>query len=400
MFRVFNIFKDGFAKLLAFSLILSTLVGFLSFYELYYIVLGVVFVFMLFHIRELKMGDRTALFFLIVCLLSLLFNANIPSYFRAWQRLAIYVGVVFVVGPMFVSPSISRLRSKFLFYSMDLCVLLSVASFIGYFFDINYMVRNGEVLEIGVGSFSGFMIHSIYLGLFAGLAAAYMLIRTLSENNKPNKILLSFFTLCCLGACILSSSRNGVMSGLVGCLTALFSWFREKKSKAISWVFVVVLLGAITFPIWGELTDFLVEKQVENKEMGGVLYSREKKIEARITEFKRSPIYGIGFCVIDPKLDVVNIENGQIEPGSSWLEIASMTGIVGFALFVTLCLKALKRAWNIEDKLKSSVLLALLASFMAHMIFEGWILAPHSIMVVVFWLVLSSTYDQSELVYK
>lgn len=399
MFSVINIFKDGLAKLLAVAMALCTMAGFFHFYELYYIVLGVFFIWMLFYVREFKTGDRVSIMFLVACVFSLLFNANIPSYFRAWPRLLLYIAVVLVVGPLFVSPSVNRLRSKLLFYILDLCVLLSVASFIGYFFNINYMTRNGVLLEIGVGSFSGFMIHSIYLGLFAGLAATYALVRVLSSSTNRNRVLWFVYMLCCLGACILSASRNGVLSGIVGCLTVLFSWFRNKKSKAVTLLFVIALLGVVSFPVWGGLTNFLVEKQLGNNEMGGVIYSRETKINARIIEFKRSPIYGIGFCVIDPSLDVVNKENGQIEPGSSWLEIASMTGIIGFVLFLTIFIKALHRAWNNMNKSKSCAFLALLAAFMAHMIFEGWVLAPHSIMVVTMWLVISSTFDQIEPIY-
>lgn len=400
MFSVINILKDGLAKLLAIAMVLCTLAGFFNFYELYYVVLGISFIWMLFYVREFKMGDKASILFLIACMFSILFNVNIPSYFRVWPRFLLYFAVVLVVGPLFVSPFVNKLRSKLLFYTLDLCVLLSVASFIGYFFGINYMTRKGDLLEIGVGSFSGFMIHSIYLGLFAGLAATYALMRVLSETTIRKRVLWFVYLLCCMGACVLSASRNGVLSGIVGCLTVLFSWFRDKKSKAVTLLFFIALLGVVTFPVWGGLTDFLVKKQLGNNEMGGVIYSRQAKINARITEFKRSPIYGIGFCVIDPSLDVVNTTNGQIEPGSSWLEIASMTGIIGFVLFLTICIKALRRAWNNEDKSKSCAFLALLAAFMAHMIFEGWILAPHSIMVVTLWLVVSSTYDQSEPVYK
>ena len=118
-------------------------------------------------------------------------------------------------------------------------------------------------------------------------------------------------------------------------------------------------------------------------------YSREIKFTARILEFKSSPIIGIGYNVINPQYDFVEESTGQIEPGSSWLAVASMTGVIGLFVFLGICSRGLKRAWRIKSPFVSSLLGGMLVFFFIHMIAEGYIFAPGSFLALLFWLIIA-----------
>ena len=52
--------------------------------------------------QPVRMGDGKVWLLVASCVFSLLVNAP-PPYFRAWQRLLAYIGVLFVASPMVVS---------------------------------------------------------------------------------------------------------------------------------------------------------------------------------------------------------------------------------------------------------------------------------------------------------
>ena len=248
-------------------------------------------------------------------------------------------------------------------------------------------------MDIGAGSFSGLMNHSIVLGHFSGLSTAYMFSLLLDKNGRT-RLLFIILTLLCFGACLLSASRNGIFSCLSACFIAVICHYRKSISKAILIVFTIVLIGIFSFPLWGGLTDFLVEKNERNiEESGSILFSRERKFNARIQEFKSSPIFGIGYCTVDPSLDRVNYSNGQIEPGSSWLAIASMTGILGLIPFICICFEAIKRSLKKQRHAQSCIEITLLGYYFLHMMSEGYLLAPRSFLSLVFWLIISTSYS-------
>ena len=327
---VLKLHKDGLLKIMAIVLVLSTISGFFHFGVLYYIILGLFGLMLI--VLMLTKGDVVyfrVIIFLVICAFSLIIN-NPPAIFKAWNRLGVYVLLLFVVSPMVSNALVNVKRRKILFYIMDVCILLSVLSFFCYFLGINLFVRRGEVLEIGMGTFSGLMNHSMVLGPISGLSSVVLLSYCLCEINGRKRILYIAATICCLGSCLFSASRIAVGAVIVGSVFTLYQRFRYSLTKFTTVLLAVLALGGITFPIWGGATDLLVQKQQSNIEMGGSLMSsREVKIDARIEEFKSSPIIGIGFATADPSLDYVNMENGQIEPGSSWLAILSMTGILG-----------------------------------------------------------------------
>lgn len=379
--------RDLFVKASAILITISSIAGFFHFGVSFYLVLGFWAIIIISHGR-LRYNSIAISLFLIICLLSLVLN-NPPSYFNSWSRLGVYVCVLLCVSPIIVGPYVDRFRAKLFVYILDTCVILSIGSLIAYYLGINLMTREGELQSISSGRFSGLMSHSMFLGPVSSLSATYLLAMVFAAKKKIKKYLYAFLTLCCFAASLLSASRIGLSCGIVGCLVLIIRYYRNNLSRGVLFLVIIIGLGASTFPLWQGYTDFIVEKQLGNKEMGSIAYSREKKIQARLSEFRMSPIIGIGFCTIDPSLDVVNTSNGQIEPGSSWLELLSMTGLMGFVIFIYIALKAMIQAWKIPDKLSSSLLVGFLCLFFVHMLAEGWILSPRAFLNFVFWLTVS-----------
>ena len=387
--------KDFALKLIAWLLVLSSITGGILLPQpFYFFAIGLLGI-MIIAKGRIRFSNYLVLLLLIVCLISLVFNRP-PAYFRVWSRLAVYSLVVLVVSPMFYSEYAVVMRFRVLLFFLYIGTLLSVGSFFAYFLGINLFERQGEILDISAGSFSGLMNHSMVLGPISALSS--ILLFSLILNSKRCRIKISrmviliILMLFCCGACLLSASRIALVGLVVGLLMVVIVVYREQLSKAFKIVFLVLALGGASYPIWGKLAEYVIQKNEGNIVRGSIFYSREDKFEARIYEFKSNPVIGIGFCVSDPQFTGVNESNGRVEPGSSWLAVASMTGILGLLVFLPLCFVASKRVWKIQDPLASSILTGTLFFLYVHMIAEGYIYAPKSCFSLLFWLVMSSIY--------
>ena len=157
------------------------------------------------------------------------------------------------------------------------------------------------------------------------------------------------------------------------------------------------IVGLLTFPLWENFTAGLQKKNENNIELG-MYGSRTDKWKARMTEFSSNPIIGIGYASVDSNLDDVGV-GGAVEPGSSWLAILSMTGIIGLLLLVAIIrkpfiyLKAHPSPYN-------SLLLGLFVYVCVHMISEGYIFAGGSSLCFIAWLIFGccsdATYQDSD----
>lgn len=382
---------------IAIFLTLSSVAGFLHFGDLYYILLGFVGILLSFQLHsKIHLGMPGIIIFLIACGISLIVN-DVPAYFKPFNRYLVYILMLFVVSPLFTNNSIGSIRSHLFYYSLDVLAIMSIGSFFAYFLGINLFVRKGIALEIGAGTFSGLMNHSMVLGPFSAISAIYILSIYLFEIKRKKRIILFCGVLACLGASFFAASRIALVGGLVGCVFVLFRFYQGKMTKTLLTLSLIIAVALTTFPIWGGVTEFVITKQNSNEEKGSALYSRERKITARTLEFASSPIFGIGFCSVDSRYDIVDYSNGRIEPGSSWLAIASMTGLFGLLAFIPICAIALKQAWKIKDKKKSCTLSAILVFYLIHLLAEGYIMAPRSFLNMFFWLLLGAI--NSEYIY-
>ena len=382
-----NYKKDFWPIAIALLVLFSSITGFFLLNQLYYYIAVAACGIIIFKKGGVRLGNVSVLLLIIACIISLLFN-NVPSFFRAWQRLGVYIFILFMISPLLISKDAVILKSKLFIYIWLISSILSIGSFFCYYLGINLFIVNGTELALGAGTFGGLMNHSMALGPSSALSTIFLFVLALLNKTQAKRYYY-IAALLSLGACFLSASRAAVGASVVGCIFALASINKNNLSRSFKVLFVIVSIAAITFPIWGGVTDLVMQKQEINKEMGGTMASREEKYAARIEEFESSPIWGIGYCTINPQLDNVNRENGQIEPGSSWLAIASMTGILGLMVMIPLCISSLKKARRIKDDFWRGVLSGMLVFYILHMAVEGYIFAPKSYLSLLFWLLLS-----------
>jgi O-antigen ligase len=146
--------------------------------------------------------------------------------------------------------------------------------------------------------------------------------------------------------------------------------------------------------------------ELQNK---GLNNSREELWMARLSEFEASPIFGVGVgmgMVSDRVSDwdgVVVDASGKvnIEPGSSYLAVLSMTGLfgaIGVLLLLFSVFKKLRRR-RTNDHVDSDLFeyLAISGFFVIHMVAEGYIFSEGHQLCLLLWLCLGCLFDIASL---
>ena len=269
-------------------------------------------------------------------------------------------------------------------------LFFSIASFFAYFLGINYFQRGDEILDMGnFGHFSGFFNHSMTLGPIGVITSVYSLTKFLIEKEIKRRLwwMMAFFI--CFSTILLSASRGATAAGLLAILIVLYRYSKLRKKRFAKYIGIVSVIALFLFPVIQFMAGGLIQKQDANMDRGSSFSSRDGKYIARIGEIQDHFLTGIGFATVDPNLDVVNEENGGVEPSTSWLAVFSMTGVFGFAIFVYLYIKSLIIALKIvTDSFYSVLLSGILAFFGVHMLVEGYVLAAGNILCGFYWLTL------------
>lgn len=316
--------------------------------------------------------------------------------FNSWMRLALFAIVYIFLSPMLGGQAIGIYRKKILKATLIICVLLGLGSFVCYFIGVNYMHSyDGSAIfdyQGSVGGFGGLTIQSITLGMVCGMGILYLMYSALQHEGKDRKwyyLLISVLAITIL----FSASRSAFLSTIMGVLVMIYQ-VNKKGGHFIKFLMGTMLILMLTYPLWDGLVSGMIEKTTSGSELG-TYGSRTQKWTARMTEFSSNPVTGIGFASVDKNIDDVGA-GGVVEPGSSWLAILSMTGIIGFILFVII----LWKPYNYLKKHPSpynALLLGLMAFICTHMISEGYIFAGGNSCCSIAWLILGCTSDSEYL---
>lgn len=330
---------------------------------------------------------KTMFLFLFYIVLNIFFCSP-DEIFRPWLRFLLFLMLVSLVSPLFQNKYFRNFRNNSLLLICIFSVIVSIISFIFYFIGINMMSieRDDEMLMeyIGIGGwFSGLLIHSMLLGPVSGVATCYM-VYVYYQNKRLLSLLILFM---CVGSMFFAASRGAIWATLFAFLCSLYFYIkrsRRKESNILKWFFIVL----ITFPLWNIALEGVRYKETRGDAVG-IFGSRTNKFEERFSEIRNSPIFGIGFSAIDKKHGVSS--TGTIEPGSSWLAVLSMTGIIGFLFVIFLFVKG----FNSCDQNTFQLLLLrpLIVFWAVHMIIEGYFYAAGSSLCFMSWLVLGVAND-------
>ena len=337
-------------------------------------------------------------FYMIVLILYLLVNVIInrpPSIFNSELRLALYFFLLCISSPLFQNYKMRNFRRETLYTLLNCFVLISVISFFCFFLGINWMddqTGHGEFYDdfsdsSGAGHFGGITYHSMTLGFLSSIATCYLLFQYF---RNPKKITL-FLLFLCLGSLFFASSRIALGAMLCAGLT-IIKRKSDTKTSFVKTVLAVFFVIVVTSPLWlGAMAGILIKQASRGdvSDFGG----RLTQIESRIYEIKENPVFGVGFAAVDVEKSYVG-EDGQIEPGPSWLTVFSMTGFVGGTIMILLFILCYNSLEYIKYKrLEYALLSGLIVFMIIHLCVEGYIFAGGSVECFIMWLILGCARD-------
>ena len=323
-------------------------------------------------------------------LLGIAFNNPLPV-FRSWERLLLFFVLLCAVFPVFSSEIIKKTQVINFLLMCNICMIIAVISFFCYFLGINLMMGHAdEFIEEYVGHggwFSGITNQSMMLAPIASVGACFALVKGFKDRDIP------FFLLfvCCYGAVLFAASRAAFAGLNLAVLFIIYSYIKSNKKNArIFWGGIVILL--LSFRVWsGWLVNLENKIDKNNAIYEHVIDARNFKYRYRIDEFKQNPILGIGFAAVDPKNSSEYMaDRGSVEPGSSWLAILSMSGIVGAICMFFIFKDALWSSYRNRNHY-SILTFSILLFFIVHMMFEGYIFAGGSTLCYILWSTLGAS---------
>lgn len=196
--------------------------------------------------------------------------------------------------------------------------------------------------------------------------------------------------ICCVGTVLFAASRSALMAAFAGIIVT--SWyFSRRRSVVMKRIVMMAFFAIVTFPLWEGATALVMSKQRANEERGSMTSSRDSKYKYRMEEFKESPLLGVGFCAIDPKIgDEYSALTGTIEPGTAWLQVPSMTGLVGTIPFIILLIGVWKNTSKRVSYTQRGLILGLMAVFFMHFFAEGYLFSAGNELCFMAWLVIAS----------
>ncbi|MDA7659057.1 O-antigen ligase family protein [Akkermansiaceae bacterium] len=342
--------------------------------QIYYGLLAVILAYLviIFRVNKVNVFSITLL---LATASSLIFNAT-PERFNSTFRWLGWVLVVCSLGPMFSSLAFEKFRKRSIGWVFVLCSVVGVGSCLWYILGLP---------NLGRGHFSGLTHHSMILGPIASIGVLYLLSRVFKKKNRLSTIIP---LVACFVAVLLAASRVSLVGCIFSSFILLFCNFRKKikKNHLLPLSFLAFLFS---FVISGEMLLSLHTKGMEN--------SREGYWADRLEEFKTSPVVGIGFATVSPGSNGDGDgDDGGIEPGTSWLAILSMTGVIGFSSFIALIyssLTKLKKESSGFISSDSSLYLSVVIFFLICFFAEGYVFASGSMLGMIFWLLLGRIFD-------
>lgn len=336
-----------------------------------------------------KLEFRSAYIPFVLSILFSLWVNDIPSVFKSPTRAVTFFCVAFTIGPFIKNIPFQIFRKKLFIYVLALIRGIVFLSFIGYLLGLEMVInRTG---------FCGFTDHSMLLGPLAGIASLNYFYWIFLEKNGKARLFNLFFMFTSLLTLILTGSRSALGACVVGLLFFLFTLYRKRLFRVIQLLVVFAIIMAATYSIWWPYTESLRAKMEYGEEQGSTTATRDLLWADRIAEFRAYPLFGVGFASYNTEIakDKFNKKSGTIEPGSSWLFLLSSMGLMGFLSFLIPAVYMIFRAFTLPQNILNNVFLAsILMLMMAHMFFEGHVVASGAYLCFILWLLLSQCYCQ------
>ena len=202
------------------------------------------------------------------------------------------------------------------------------------------------------------------------------------------KVVLFGCLYCGISMMALASSRMGLICTLVSVTFAIYRMSRKRFSKFIIAIILFCLVVSFVSNFMGDKFTVMLKKnkgQVDQIDIN----SREEMWQARLDEFKESPIFGVGFAYMKYGWGqgMASTQSGRIESGSGWLSVLSQTGMLGgvcLLVIVLPCIVFLFR--NKSDSYVNAWYSGMCMLFILQPITEAYITTVGALLGCLFWL--------------
>ena len=337
----------------------------------YYVIMGGSLLFALLQSQVLSF-DVPMLLLYLACALSIIGNP-VPAFFQPWGRLTSFVMMTMLISPFIKSEFLYRFRVVTFKMVQWLLQPVVLGSLLVYFLGISFGRRD-----------------------WAGITTQSMLIAPVSANVKLKRNYRIYFVVLAIASFItllLAASRTAIIAVVVSLLFYFYVVNRANFIKFFKYIFLLVIFLSATYSFWSPYLENVTRKNEGSMAAGGITSSREEHWDTRLSEFKSSPCIGIGFASVSiQSRDGATFDqnSGQVETGSSWLSVLSMTGIFGFSAFMGLFVRAFGQLKKVgrNDLCHASYLSALLIFWCFHMMAEGYIFGAGGFLFFSVWLLL------------
>ena len=296
-----------------------------------------------------------------------------------------WLGLILLVvsmGPVVLNPVAIEMRSAAWRFSTNGMIALT-----GIFF-LWYLLR---LPSFGAGDFSSFMYQCMLLGPIVGLGIVIALARAIHGRSWRWGLfaILGFIPL------LASGSRVAALATIAA---ICFLLIRHKPILGLGFIVLCACL-IYGFVSRGGNLESSADSLTGAMARKGNLNSRADMWEARLLEFKSSPLFGIGIGMGSGEAEKGGgkDENGDIrvEPGSCYLAVLSMTGGLGTIAFTSalglLLFGFIGSRHNVG--LDKDVLNVVGIYLAVHGVAEGWILGFGGPLCFLFWLWLGKVGD-------
>lgn len=351
---------------------------------------GIYFLFIIFVVYNLSKPHRYNpwLAALLAYIPLNLLAAQPDSVFLSWPRYVMFALLLTCVSPLLDGKYHRKSRHRMFLMVLWTCSFLAIGSFFGRFLGLNYMVASTIDSINHAGLFGGLTPHSMLLGPISGIGGVFMSYHAFRTKKKLYWLLAAL----CLFSILFSASRSSLMASVVGIVLTIY----KLSGNASKFLRIGIIAGAIaasTFPLWDSALDGMIQKNVGNTS-GIDTSSRQGKWDMRIEEFVASPLIGVGFVSVDSELarEDYNNTTGAVEPGSSWLSVFSMLGLIGAVILLPFLCTSYITVWKQTDEF-NAIVTGVLSLMYVHMIAEGYIFSGGSFLCFVLWLTLGVAND-------
>ncbi|MDD2539599.1 MAG: O-antigen ligase family protein [Desulfuromonadaceae bacterium] len=332
-----------------------------------------------------RLPSVPAFFFIVFTLLSAMCA---ELFYQSLAKWAGWVILFITMGPVITSPTACWLRESSWRAFRAGFITISIASLAWSLLGLPSYWR---------GSFTGVTTYSM---LLAPMAAISVLICANYAITRRS-LLFACLSIASLFPCLLAGSRAALLALAVAFIVLIGILSYRKSSASIIVLMAMLLLAGFT------VFEFSDDLSIDNNTytntiiQKGLTNTREKLWKARWQEFNENVFVGVGIGMGkgEEEAGVQKDASGNInvEPGSSYLALLSMTGILGSFGFLLVIVALLRIVFFLGSTSFQDIYLTeafvVLIFLLINMVAEGWILAVGSPFCLLFWLNLGRIWD-------